>query len=178
MTTLAATARREEPPLIDIHPRRVSVAPAPPAARRAATATPHAHAHAVAVPGAGARRVRALARPGVRRERPAALSVQRRARVPWHLLPRERLAAAWSGVQGAHRAAQAELHLVGVYGPVPLGAVEAVRLEPDGHLRVTLGRRRAAPSGDIALARHLPSQRLVRCDIPYPSHGRSGRRLR
>lgn len=174
----AAAARREQPPALEIRPRGGPVAPAAPTAHRAATPTPPTRARAAPAPGTGAHRTRALAPPGVRRARPAALLTQRRARAPWHLLPRERLAAAWAGVQGAHRAAQADLHLVGVYGPVPLGAVEAVRLEPDGRLRVTLGRRRAEPLGDIALARHLPSQRLVRCDVPYPPRGRSGRTLR
>ncbi|WP_217921550.1 hypothetical protein [Miltoncostaea oceani] len=113
----------------------------------------------------------AVAMPAARRARLGALRTQRRARVPWTLLPRPRLAAAWSAVQDANPGA-GDLRLVGVYGPLPLDAVEAAGLDGDGRLAVTLGRlRRPSVTGDIALARVGPGDRLVRCDLPYPAGG-------
>ncbi len=66
----------------------------------------------------------------------------------------------------------------GVYGPLPLGAVTAASLEPDGRLRVVLGGRRPGRTGDVALARDAATGRLVRADVPYPETGGVGRRLR
>lgn len=108
-----------------------------------------------------------------------ALRVQRRERVPWTMLSRERLTRAWERVQADHGAGAADLRLVGVYGPLAIGAAASVALETDGRLAVAL----AAPSrgsavGDLALARLGPAGPLVRSDIPYPAPGRPRGRLR
>lgn len=102
----------------------------------------------------------------------------RRRRVAWSHLSRERLGAAWTRVQRDHGDG-GELRLLGVVGPVPLGAIESVVLEPDGRVALTLARRaRPGRTGDVALARRLGTGRLVRCDIPYPASGGFGRDLR
>jgi hypothetical protein len=81
-------------------------------------------------------------------------------------------------VQRDHGGGPAELRLLGVFGPLPLGAVTDAALEPDGRLRVALGGRRPGRTGDVALARDLATGRLVRADAPYPGIGGGGRRLR
>jgi hypothetical protein len=161
-------------------------------ARRRVSAAPHAEARAaeaalgparaVAVPvgeiapravpaprlGARAGRVSPLAPATARRgSRDGRLRVLCRERIPWTLLPRERLAAAWTRLLREHRADPADLRLVGVYGPVPLAAIEGVALDGDGRLRLRLGRRAApAGTGDVALARHAVTGRLLRSDVP------------
>ena len=101
----------------------------------------------------------------------ARLRTVRRARVSWARLPRERLTAAWGRIQTEHGAG-GELLLVGVFGPVPIDAITAVALEPDGRLAMTFARRGVlGRMGDVALARHAASGRLVRCDIPHPARG-------
>jgi hypothetical protein len=103
----------------------------------------------------------------------------RRARVPWNGLARERLLAAWTRLLREHGAPPEELRLLGVYGPLPLAAVEAVALRPDGRAELRVGRRRASgPAGDIALARHVPTGRLVRSDVPAPARSGVRRSLR
>jgi len=147
---------------------------------------PHAAVAAVAAPaalrapapGTAARRCATLDRARIRRGVPAAARLSRRERTPWHLLGRERLAAAWQAVQRDHGAGGADLRLAGVYGPLPLGAVSAAGLEPDGRLRVVLAGRRPGPTGDLALARDEATGRLVRADAPYPDAGGARRRLR
>ena len=102
----------------------------------------------------------------------------RRRRVPWTGLGRERLAAAWERVLTEHGAG-GELMLVGIFGPVAIDAVASVALEPDGRLAMTFARRGVAGRpGDVALARHVASGRLVRSDIAHPARGRIGRNLR
>lgn len=122
------------------------------AARRA---DPAARTRARAAGGAGAHRLRTV----------------RRSRVPWPDLGRERLATAWGRVQTEHAGA-GQLELVGVYGPVPIEALESVALDGDGRLAMTFGRRGLlGPRGDVALARVVATGRLVRCDVPHPSTG-------
>ncbi len=132
---------------------------------------------AVAPPAGEPRGATVIARAPARRPARldgAPLRTQRRTRIPWGLLPRPRLAAAWAAVQREHGAA-GELSLVGVYGPLALDAVAAAGLDPDGRLAVTVGPSRRPPvTGDIALARVEPGRRLVRCDLPYPAPGRHG----
>ena len=99
------------------------------------------------------------------------LRTVRRARVPWQELGRERLATAWGRIQTEHGAA-GELALVGVFGPVPVEALESVALDADGRLAMTFSRRGLlGPRGDVALARVVATGRLVRCDIPHPVIG-------
>jgi len=204
----SSTAREVAPPAATVHaagaPRPGAGAPAlavVPSARRALapatgvsavpppslTPVPRAAAAAVAPPAARGR-ARALATAArrcapvgaVRAHRgvPAAARRALRTRTPWHLLGRDRLGAAWEAVQRDHGAGLADLRLAGVYGPLPLGAVTAAALEPDGRLRVVLGGRRPGRTGDVALARDAATGRLVRADAPYPDPGSVGRRLR
>ena len=154
------------PPLAPVpNAAAAAVAPPPPAAGRQAPVT-------------AARRCTPVG--GVRAHRgvPAAARLARRGRTPWHLLGRDRLGAAWEAVQRDHGGGLADLRLAGVYGPLPLGAVTAASLEPDGRLRVVLGGRRPGRTGDVALARDAATGRLVRADVPYPETGGVGRRLR
>jgi hypothetical protein len=153
-------------------------------AQRLAPVAAHGVAAAiVAAPGAVACGLGTPGRAGGVVRRPAArrgplgagsrLHRQLRARVPWNLLPRERLLAAWTRLLREHGVAPGELRLLGVYGPLPLGAVEGVVLRPDGRAEVRLARRRArGPTGDVALARHVPTGRLVRSDVPEPGRSR------
>ena len=159
-------------------------------AERLAAAAAHRVAPAiVAAPGAVPCRLGSSGRAGGVVRRPAArrgllgagsrLHLQRRARVPWNLLPRERLLAAWTRLLREHGAPPDELRLLGVYGPLPLGAVEGVVLRPDGRAELRLARRRArGPMGDVALARHVPTGHLVRSDVPEPGRSRAARSLR
>lgn len=150
--------------------------------------TPLARDGVAAIPPAAAGRWRPLAAatgavPPVRRRPPrgglpGAARVLRRQRTPWPRLSRVRLAAAWAAVQRDHGGPGADLRLVGVYGPLPLAAVAAAALEPDGGLRVAVGPRRAAAHGDIALARDAATGRLVRADAPYADALGDGRELR
>ncbi len=131
--------------------------------------------HAVALPGTGAGMVRPLERPRAHAAPgdggPLRLRTIRRARVPWPDLPRERLATAWGRIQAEH-AAVGELLLVGVFGPVPIDALSAVALDADGRLAMTFARRGVLGRwGDVALARHAASGRLVRSDVPHPAGG-------
>lgn len=161
--------------------RAVAVAPPPlapvPRAATVALGAPVARAGAAGVATA-ARRSALVAGAGARRGVPDAARLGRRARTPWHLLGRERLSAAWEAVQRDHGGGLADLRLLGVFGPLPLGAVSAAALDPDGRLRVTLGGRRPGRTGDVALARDAATGRLVRADVPYPGPGGVGRRLR
>ncbi len=96
----------------------------------------------------------------------------------WTHLSRARLAAAWGAVQRAEGPGDEGLRLVGVFGPLPVGALEAVALEPDGRIAVRLAPgARPGGLGDVALAR-AGDGRLVRCDLPYPAEGRGIRRTR
>jgi hypothetical protein len=176
-TAVAATSRRAGPPATSV----VTVPPPPLAP------VPHAAAAAVAPPaargGAGAPRTAAhrgglVSGVRVRRGVPAAARLARRERTPWHLLGRDRLAAAWEAVRRDHGGGLADLRLAGVYGPLPLDAVAAASLEADGRLRVVLAGGRPGLTGDVALARETASGRLVRSDVPYPVPGGGRRSLR
>jgi hypothetical protein len=176
-TAIAAPARRAAapatsamavpPPALAPVPRAATAAVAAPAARGGAPA-----------PGTAARRCAPVGGVRARRGIPPAARLARRARTPWHLLGRERLAAAWEAVQRDHGGGLADLRLAGVYGPLPLGAVTAATLAPDGRLCVVLGGRRPGPTGDVALARHAATGRLVRADAPYPEPAGGRRPLR
>jgi hypothetical protein len=161
--------------------RAVAVAPPPlapvPRAATVVLGAPVARGDAAGA-ATSARRCAPVARAGARSGVPDAARLGRRARTPWHLLGRERLAAAWEAVQRDHGGGLADLRLLGVYGPLPLGAVTAAALDPDGRLRVVLGGRRPGRTGDVALARDAATGRLVRADAPYPDPGGVGRRLR
>lgn len=99
------------------------------------------------------------------------LRTLRRTRVPWAELGRARLAAAWGRVKTEH-AGSGALELVGVFGPVPIEALESVALDVDGRLAMTFSRRGLlGRRGDVALARVVESGRLVRCDIAHPAIG-------
>jgi hypothetical protein len=170
---LSAAVRAAASPLLATTTRRPAVAlPAPivgrvsgdlavavrPAGRLSASAgrsapltPPRAHPG----PAGGGRRLRTV----------------RRRRVPWDAVARERLAAAWGRVQIEH-SSLGELLLVGIFGPVPIDAVEAVALEPDGRLAMTFSRRAGSIRlGDVALARRVATGSLVRSDIPHPAGG-------
>lgn len=100
-------------------------------------------------------------RPGPRTA--AAVMTQRRTRLPWSQIPQERLLVAWTRVVREHALPADELRLIGVFGPAPLGAVDGVALDPDGERALlSLHRTRVpGPTGDVALARHLPTGRLL-----------------
>ncbi|MGE0028173.1 MAG: hypothetical protein AB7O78_04500 [Thermoleophilia bacterium] len=176
-TAIAAAPRSAARPATS-----VAVVPPPPlepvaVAVEAAVAAPPARGGGGA-PGTAARRCRPVGRVRARRGVPPAARVSRRGRTPWHLLGRDRLAAAWEAVQRDHGDGTADLRLAGVYGPLPLGAVTAASLAPDGRLLVVLGGRRPGLTGDVALARDAATGRLVRADVPYPDSGGVRRRLR
>jgi hypothetical protein len=93
---------------------------------------------------------------------------QRRSPVPWALLSRARLRAGWTTVAAEHAVPAASLRLVGVYGPLPLGAVAGVGLPPGSDraevvLRMT---RVPGPSGDLVLARDVRTGALLRALVP------------
>lgn len=145
-----------------------------PPSRRAATGMATA-SRGVALLELCAHRRDLIARPRVRAPEGGGeaylLRTVRRVRVPWPELGRERLAAAWRRVQVEHGTA-GELALVGVFGPVPVEALESVALDPDGRLAMTFSRRGLlGRRGDVALARVVSTGRLVRCDIPHPPIG-------
>jgi hypothetical protein len=167
--------RRLGPP----EPRAAAVVPLP-ASTRAREVAPLARAAAkgVAPLRAVPRRVARLRRPAVHGGRGAGPRTQRRARVPWGALPRERLATAWDRVRAEAGPGAADLRLVGVFGPLPLGAVEDVVLEQDGRLAVTLARRPPGPAGDLVLARHGERGALVRSDVPSTARFGGSRDLR
>ncbi|MGD9571908.1 MAG: hypothetical protein AB7V62_08500 [Thermoleophilia bacterium] len=194
-TAPGAPVRHVGPPALAV--ARGSGPPAPPQVRSAAPVPAAAGAHSGPPPltpsparGSGAPGTAphggVLLRParrGLGARRPAAglaaaLRTQRRERVAWTHLSRARLAAAWEAVQRAGGPGEADLRLVGVYGPLPVGALEAVALEPDGRIAVRLAATpRAGAPGDVALAR-AGDGRLVRCDLPYPDGGRGIRPTR
>ena len=137
--------------------------------------------HAVALLELSAHRCDPITRPRVRVAPGGGeayrLRTLRRTRVPWPELGRERLAAAWGRVQTEHGAA-GELLLVGIFGPVPIEALESVALDADGRLAMTFSRRGLlGRRGDVVLARAVETERLVRCDVPHPAIGRLGRDL-
>lgn len=106
------------------------------------------------VPGP-ARRLRGRATDG--------LLAQRRRRIEWERVGRDRLLAAWKSVLREHGLPAGEVRLVGIFGPTPLGALESVALDPSGDAAiVTLRRTRVpGPTGHVALARHVPTGRLL-----------------
>ena len=120
-----------------------------------------------------------LARGGTGR-RADPVRIQRRSPVPWALLSRERLRAGWTTVAAEHAVPAASLRLVGIYGPLPLGAVAAVGLPPESDraevvLRIT---RMPGPSGDLVLARDVRTGALLRALVPRNRPvGRRGRRV-
>jgi hypothetical protein len=189
----------------------VAVAPPPPRVRAGGIgavvrcgAVPPAPARAVV---AGVRPVRAPAVAGatvpvvrhlrVRAERPlpraaraggtapppaGPLLVARRRRAGWTGIDRGRLARAWGRMLADHGLPGDELTLIGLYGPVPLGLVAGVALEPDGRVALRLARARSTgPPGDVVLARHAPTGRLLRVDVAAagpPGAPGTGRRRR
>ncbi|WP_217915222.1 hypothetical protein [Miltoncostaea marina] len=177
--TLRPAGARSVRPVVAAGAARAAALPGLAApARGASRLVPAPARRAPALVGA-ARRERPIRRAAARAPgaaRAVLLRVQRRERVPWAVLPRERLARAWAGVCRDHDAG--ELRLVGVYGPLPLAAVESVALDADGRLAVALRPRAAGAPGDIAVARREPGGALVRCDVPYPAPARSRRGLR
>jgi hypothetical protein len=175
-TAIATAARSAVGPATSV----VAVPPPSPAPvpRAAASAVAVPSARGAAAPAATARRCPPVRGARARRGIPPAARLARRERTPWHLLGRDRLAAAWEAVQRDHGDGIADLRLAGVYGPLPLGAVTVATLAPDGRLCVVLGGRRPGPTGDVALARHAATGRLVRADAPYPVPGGARRRLR
>jgi len=157
---------------------------AAPGARPLAAPSPVARARPVGALGAAARtaaarlaaaRARAVpplpARAVLRTPRtpPAALRVARRARVPWAGIAPERLGRGWRRVLREHAHPAGDMRLVGVWGPLPLARVAGAVLEADGRLAVTLvPGRPGGPRGDVLLARHVPTGRLLRSDVPRP----------
>jgi hypothetical protein len=186
-------------------PGRVATALPAPAARTGRGAVVRTHAVAPAPARAGVRPVRpcgaaaravvvALAgRAAVRAERPlpagrahrrealpgGPLFTVRRRRADWASLDRHRLAVAWGRMLADHGLPGDLLNLVGLYGPVPLGLLRGVALEPDGRVAMRLGRARSAgPPGDVVLARHTGDGRLLRVDVPRAAAGPGGGRDR
>ena len=139
------------------------LAPVPRAAAAAALGAPVARAGAPA-PATAARRCAPSPGPCARRRRPGrrpARAQRRRAR-RGTCSARDRLAAAWEAVQRDHGGGLADLRLLGVFGPLPLGAVSAAALEPDGRLRVTLGRPRG-PAGRATWRSRATPRRAASC---------------
>ncbi len=165
---IATTTRSLAPDLLATVARSPAVAATAPALGRIGAVAPP-EARAASVPSAPGRRGEPVARPRAHFG-PAGggrvLRTVRRERVPWTGLSRRRLAAAWGRVQIEHASA-GELLLVGVFGPVPIDAITAVALEPDGRLAMTFSRSTSARRGDVALARHAATGRLLRSDIPH-----------
>lgn len=159
--------------------RVVATRPGPARAHRAAVCRASGRGTRVTVATARARGEVPLPRAAnIRRPRavPPALFVTRRHRAAWDAIERLRLAAGWRQVLVDHRLPAEQLELVGIYGPLPLGLVDGVLLEGDGRLAVTLARRAVSgPPGDVAIARHVPSGRLLRSALPHG--GASGRPL-
>jgi len=94
----------------------------------------------------------------------------RRARVPWTAIAPERLGRGWRRLLAEHPHPVDEMRLVGVWGPLPLARVARAVLGPDGRLSVVLvPGRTGGPRGDVLLARHLPTGRLLRTDDPWPA---------
>ena len=76
---------------------------------------------------------------------------------------RDRLAAAWAAVQGDHGAAEADLHLVGVYGPLPLGAVDGRRARARRPRCGVVARPAAARAGSATWPSRATSSRGASC---------------
>jgi hypothetical protein len=91
------------------------------------------------------------------------LLAQRRGRIDWELVGRERLLTAWKSVLREHGFPSGEVRLVGIYGPAPLGALESVALDSSGDAAIVALRRTRVPgpTGHVALARHVPTGRLL-----------------
>jgi len=118
------------------------------------------------IPSGAWRRVPPLGAPPARWLRVRAggpLYSQRRARTPWEAVGRDRLLQAWKAVLRDHVLPADDVRLVGLFGPAPLGAVESVALDPSGEVAIVALRptRVPGPPGDIALARHVPTGRLL-----------------
>jgi hypothetical protein len=96
---------------------------------------------------------------------------QARPRIDWERVGRERLLRAWKGVLREHGLPSGDVRLVGVFGPAPLGAVDGVALAADGESAVIAFRatRAPGPAGDVALARHVPTGRLLTVLVPPPA---------
>lgn len=92
-----------------------------------------------------------------------ALYSQRRARIPWESMGRDRLLQAWKAVLRDHALPAEDVRLVGIFGPAPLGAVESVRLDHSGEVAIVALRptRVPGPPGDVAFARHVPTGRML-----------------
>lgn len=74
---------------------------------------------------------------------------------PWAMVARERLRAAWEQVRSAAHDRVEDLDLVGIYGPLPVDAVEAVTVAGVGRtvaVSVASAGRSSRP-GDLVVAR-------------------------
>jgi hypothetical protein len=96
------------------------------------------------------------------------LLAQRRRRIDWELVGRDRLLRAWKSVLREHGFPAGEVRLVGIFGPAPLGALEGVALDASGDAAIVALRRSRVPgpTGHVALARHVPSGRLLTVLLP------------
>lgn len=108
---------------------------------------------------------------------PRALCLVRRARTPATTIDRERLAGAWATLLREHPVAADDVAFVGMYGPLPLGALVGARVEREGSVLVELRPGgRPGPLGDLVMAIHHPTSRVLR--TAYPRHRGPGGRLR
>ncbi len=93
----------------------------------------------------------------------AAMRRMRRTPVAWQNISPDRLRAAWQAILVEHGHPGADLELVGVYGPLPVDSVVSVALAADRRAVIDLaGDARGVGAGDLALARHKPTGRLLR----------------
>lgn len=179
---LAATGRLAMPPPARIGstaaalPHAGTPAAVPVAVDAPGSATADLH---VATPGlhsearpfaASWRRVGPLpgrAAPRRRRTLPRVLFLARRRRIPAATVPRGRLAAAWATLLREHPHPQDSVAFVGLYGPLPLGAVVGARLEADGTTLTELRRVPIpGPRGDLVMAIHRPTGTVLRTAYP------------
>lgn len=151
------TAAVHDAPTPDLRPARVApITTATVAARTAAGATPPTATVRAAESRAGGRI-------GTETTGTAAVRCMRRTPVAWQHISPDRLRAAWQAILVEHGHPGADLELVGVYGPLPVDAVMSVALAADRRAVIGLsGDARRGGAGDLALARHKPTGRLLR----------------
>ncbi len=88
-----------------------------------------------------------------------------RARVSWDRIGTERLGTSWNRVLADHPD-RGDLRLVGIYGPMALGLVAGIGVDESGRASIQLTRRPMwGPVGDLAVARHEASGRLVSSQV-------------
>jgi hypothetical protein len=89
-----------------------------------------------------------------------------RSRVPWDRIGTARLGANWNRVIADHGGTAGDLRLVGIYGPMALGLVAGIGVDESGRASIQLARRPMwGPVGDLAVARHEASGRLVSSQV-------------